>query len=349
MRPTENNNIKENRTAIRHLTERDRYKIEGYKQLKLPNRRIAKELGKSHSAINAEIKRGTVKQLTSELLEIHVYKADYAQMRATEAAKNKGVGIKIGNDHKLAAFLETKIRDEKYSPDAALAAARKQGGFTNMICTRTLYTYIDNGLFLGLSNKDLPVKRDGKKRNYKRIRKVALNNTKGTSISDRPEIVDNREEEGHWEIDLVIGKQGTKPVILTIVERKSRKALYVLLKNKAQQEVIAALKRLRGRVGGDFTQVFKTITADNGSEFLDFEGMKDAAGCNEIYYAHPYSSWERGSNENGNRLLRRFIPKGTDLNSVTPEQLQRYEDWVNNYPRRLLDYKTANEVYYSAA
>jgi IS30 family transposase len=244
--------------------------------------------------------------------------------------------------------LEKKIRDEKFSPDAALAAARRQGGFTSMICTRTLYSYIDNNLFLGISNKDLPVKRDGKKRGYKKIRKLALNNTKGTSISERPESIETREEKGHWEIDLVIGKQGTKPVILTIIERKSRRALYVLLKNKTQQEAIAALKSIQTRVGGDFTQVFKTITADNGSEFLDFEGMKEAAGCDEIYYAHPYSSWGRGSNENGNKLLRRFIPKGTDLSIITEEELQKHEDWVNNYPRRLLQYKTANEVYAAA-
>jgi IS30 family transposase len=109
------------------------------------------------------------------------------------------------------------------------------------------------------------------------------------------------------------------------------------------------LRRLNKRVGGDFSQVFKSITADNGTEFLDFTKMKEAANCDEIYYAHPYSSWERGSNENGNRILRRFIPKGTNLNSVTEEELQRYEDWVNNYPRRILNYKTANEVFNEGA
>ena len=132
---------------------------------------------------------------------------------------------------------------------------------------------------------------------------------------------------------------------MTLVERKSRKSLYVLIKNKTQKEVIAALKKLHKRVGGDFSSVFKTITADNGSEFLNFEEMKNAANVGEIYYAHPYSSWERGSNENGNKLLRRFIPKGTNLNNITEDELQRYEDWVNNYPRRILNYMTANEAY----
>jgi len=328
-----------------HITEQERYKIEGFKQIKLSNRKIAKALNKSHTAINKEIKRGTVTQMNSELIEFKVYKADYAQRQAEEAGANKGTGLKIGNDHALVAFLEMKIRDEKFSPDAAMAAARKRGGFTNMICTKTLYNYIDSNLFLGISNKDLLIKKYGVKRGYKKIRKVALNNVKGTSISERPESIDNRKEIGHWEIDCVIGKKGTKPVVMTLVERKSRKSLYVILKSKTQKEVIAALKRLNKRVGGDFLQVFKSITADNGTEFLDFTNMKEAANCDEVYYAHPYSSWERGSNEIGNRMLRRFIPKGADLNALTEDELQRIEDWVNNYPRRILNYQTANEAF----
>jgi len=273
-----------------HITEKERYKIEGFKSIKLSNREIAKALNKSHTAINAEIKRGSVKQMKSDLTEFITYKADYAQMKSKKAAADKGTVLKIGNDHKLVEFLEKKIRDEKYSPDASLAAARKQGGFKNMICTKTLYTYIDNNLFLGISNKDLIVKKNGKKQDYKKVRKFALNNVKGKSIEERSEIANKREEAGHWEIDLVIGKKGIKPVVMTLVERKSRKSLYVLLKNKTQQEVIAALKRLNERVGGDFSQVFKSITADNGTEFLDFTKMKEAADCEEIYYAHPYSS-----------------------------------------------------------
>ena len=120
--------------------------------------------------------------------------------------------------------------------------------------------------------------------------------------------------------------------------------MYVLLKNKTQKEVIAAIKRARRRVGGNFSEVFKTITADNGSEFLDGESIRKAANCEEVYYAHPYSSWERGSNENGNRILRRFVPKGIDIARLTAKELERIEDWVNNYPRRIHGYRTANEM-----
>jgi IS30 family transposase len=183
-----------------------------------------------------------------------------------------------------------------------------------------------------------------KKREYRKVRTVALNNRNGKSITERPKEANERKELGHWEIDLVVGKQGTKPVILTLVERKTRKSLYVLAKNKTQNEVIAAIRKARRRVRGDFTDVFKSITADNGSELLDSEAIKKAAKCGEVYYAHPYSSWERGSNENGNRILRRFVPKGTDIGTLTPREMQRIEDWVNNYPRKILGYKTANEM-----
>jgi IS30 family transposase len=119
----------------------------------------------------------------------------------------------------------------------------------------------------------------------------------------------------------------------------------VSIKNKTQEEVIKALKRLAKRVGGDFGEVFRTITADNGSGFLDSERMKAAAKCGEVYYAHPYSSWERGPNENGSRMPRRFPPKGTDWNTRTAERLQEIEDGVNHYPRRILAYQSANQAY----
>lgn len=306
--------------------------------------------------IERELKRGMTEQRrlnpsnsksVDEPLYIveQVYLADVGQRKHDEAAANKGRGLKIGHDHKLAKHIEEKIKEDRWSPDAVIGNIRAEGlQFETSICTKTVYNYIDKGIFADISNKDLWVKKDGKKRDYKKIRTVALNNRNGKSITERPKEADERTEAGHWEIGLVVGKQGTKPVILTLVERKSRKSLYVLVKNKTQKEVIAAIKRARRRVGGDFGEVFKTITADNGSEFLDSDAIKKAAQCGEVYYAHPYSSWERGSNENGNRILRRFVPKGTDIGTLTDEDLQRIEDWVNNYPRKILGYRSANQI-----
>jgi IS30 family transposase len=287
-----NTNIERTKSKAAHITEEERYKIEGYKEIGMSSRQIGKAIGKTHGAVNKEIKRGTVKRRTSELIEIEVYKADYARMKADKAKENHGGGLKIGKAHELAAFLEKKIGGEGFSPDAALAEARKLEISETTICTKTLYNYIDRDLFLNISNKNLLYKKRGKGRGYNKVHKAALNNKKGKSIEERPESINNREGTGHWEIDLVIGKKGRKPVILTLIERKSRKSIYMLLKNKTQEEAVRALKRIASRTRGDFSEVFKTITADNGSEFSDFESMKEAANCGEIYYAHPYSSWE---------------------------------------------------------
>jgi IS30 family transposase len=339
----------ENHTAKsgkwKQLSEKERNKIEAlYQSGKKPSE-IGAQLGRDRRTIEREIARGLTLQRNSDLTEKTVYLADVGQRKHEEAAANKGRDLKNGRDHDLVSYIENKILVDKWSPDAIIGSIAAEGlKFATSICTKTLYNYINIGLFLHISNADLWVKKNGEKRDYKKIRTVALNNKTGKSISERPEEIDNRTEVGHWEIDLVVGKQGTKPAILTLVERKQRKSLYVLIKNKTQVEVVAALKKLIRRVKGDFSAVFKSITADNGGEFLDSEGMKKAIKCEEVYYAHPYSSWERGSNENGNRILRRFIPKGTDIGKITTKELQRIEDWVNNYPRRIFGYKSANQM-----
>lgn len=338
----------------KQLSEKERYKIEGYFEQGLKAAEIALLIKKSKRTIERERKKGLVEQRQTNpsnnknapmYISHWVYKADVAQRRHDERAANKGRGLKIGHDQKLADYIERKIREKKWSPDAVVGRIKAEGkSFQTSVCTKTVYNYIEAGIFRDVTNKNLWVKKVGKKRAYRKIRKVALNNRKGKSITDRPREADERVEKGHWEIDLVVGRRGTRAAILTLVERVTRRSLYVLVKNKTQKEVLSAIRRARRRVGGDFKDVMKTITADNGSEFLDGEGMRKAAKCDEVYYAHPYSSWERGSNENGNRILRRFVPKGTDIGKLTEKELQRIEDWVNNYPRKIHGYKTANEM-----
>ena len=350
-----NNNIQKRKW--KQISEKERYKIEALYEQGLKAKQIGEALNprRDRRTIERELQLGIVEQRRMNpsfnkyqplYITEKVYKADTAQMRHNERASNKGRGLKIGHDQELADYIESKIIDEKWSPDVIIGRIKAENiQFKTTICTKTVYNYIDKEIFRGVTNKDLWVKRDdSKKRDYKKIRKVALNNKKGKSITERPKEADERSEQGHWEIDLVVGKQGTKPAVLTLVERKTPKSLYVLIRNKTQKEVIRAIRRAKRRVGGDFSEVFKTITADNGSEFLDSEAIKKAAKCDEVYYAHPYSSWERGSNENGNRILRRFIPKGVDIGKFTEKELQRIEDWVNNYPRKIHGYKTANEM-----
>jgi ISTde2, transposase len=339
----------------KQLTERNRYEIEAYLRAGWSAQQIADQLGCSRRTIERERKLGMTEQLKpatkgmkerGDIQKQWVYLADVGQRRHEENSANKGRNLKIGSDHGLADHIESKIKDEKWSPAAVIGDLSRHGWPSDVrICVKTLYNYIDQGLFLCISNEDLPSKKKSAQQGTQGRRTVAWNNRGGKSIEERPNAVNRREAFGHWEIDLVIGRKGTRPVILTLVERKTRKSLYVLVKNKSQKEVLQALRRLQRRIKGDFAEVFKSITADNGSEFLDGSGLKKATGCEEVYYAHPFSSWERGSNENGNRILRRFLPKGTDFSRLKAKALQRIEDWVNNYPRKIFGYKTANEMY----
>jgi len=172
-------------------------------------------------------------------------------------------------------------------------------------------------------------------------------------MDQRPEEVESREVFGHGEIDLVVGGKGTgKPVLMTLIERKTRKSILRKLPDKTQASVLKSLKGIERSMGVEaFRLAFKSITADNGSEFLDVEAIERSGFSRKkrthLYYAHPYASWERGSNEVGNRMIRRFIAKGVDLSIFIKQRIERIEDWMNNDPRKILGFQTAEERYIS--
>ena len=330
----------------KHLTYENRIKIETLYQEGLPPVDIGKRLLKSRRTIERELVRGMVELINSDLTTRREYSAVVGQQVHDEKATAKGPALKIGNDHKLVEYIETSIK-QGYSPYATLQNIENDDklNFKTKISFKTLYNYIDAGLFMNISNKDLLVKKDGKKRDYHKIR-TAITNKKGTSIADRPSEIDSREEFGHWEMDTVVGKQGTKTSLLVLSERMSRQELIFKIKSKSQNEVIRIMNKLQRKYGKGFSDIFKTITTDNGCEFLDFEGIEKSLFGKQprtkMYFAHPYSSWERGTNENINKMIRRFIPKGVDISSFTQKEIQRIQNWINHYPRKILDGKSAN-------
>ncbi|MEG1275573.1 MAG: IS30 family transposase [Ruthenibacterium sp.] len=121
--------------------------------------------------------------------------------------------------------------------------------------------------------------------------------------------------------------------MLVLTERKTRYEIVMKIASKNAESVVNALGKLKRRYRKRFKKVFLSITVDNGCEFSDYDSMKVFA---PIYYCHPYSSWERGSNENANSIIRRWIPKGADMNKVTVKQVQFVENWINNYPRKVI-------------
>lgn len=335
---------------FKHLSQNDRIKMEtmlnsGHKVVE-----VAEYLHVHRSTIYREIKRGEYTHRNSDYTEETRYSSDLGQKNHDWNAQGKGRNIKIGNDRPLAEYIEEKIIEDKYSPEAALAAAAESGiEFTTSISVRTLYRYIDKGIFLKLTNKDLPVK--GKRKKHNKRVKVQKRASAGESIENRPDEVKDREIFGHWEMDTVKGKQGvTKSCMLVLTERKTRDEIIVKLPDQKAASVVEAIDRLERKWGDMFTKVFRSITVDNGVEFSDYEGLErsvlhEGEKRTFAFYCHPYSSWERGSNENNNRLIRRHIPKGEDFDEKQDRDIEYIENWINNYPRGIFGFKTSAQLF----
>lgn len=335
---------------FKHLSQNDRIKMEtmlnsGHKVVE-----VAEYLHVHRSTIYREMKRGEYTHRNSDYTEETRYSSDLGQKNHDWNAQGKGRNIKIGNDRTLAEYIEGKIIEDKYSPEAALAAAAESGiEFTTSISVRTLYRYIDKGIFLKLTNKDLPVK--GKRKKHNKKVKVQKRASAGESIENRPDEVKDREIFGHWEMDTVKGKQGvTKSCMLVLTERKTRDEIIVKLPDQKAASVVEAIDRLERKWGDMFTKVFRSITVDNGVEFSDYEGLErsvlhEGEKRTFAFYCHPYSSWERGSNENNNRLIRRHIPKGEDFDEKQDRDIEYIENWINNYPRGIFGFKTSAQLF----
>lgn len=159
-----------------------------------------------------------------------------------------------------------------------------------------------------------------------------------------------RQEAGHWEMDCVESCEGSPWAALSLTERKTRFQLLFRIPHKNAESVVAALGRIEEHMGAKlFHQVFKTVTVDNGSEFQDCAGMEqsclDADKRTHLYYCHPGCPGERGSNEKQHQMVRWHLPKGTDFGKVTDERVQYVQDWINDYPRKILGWKSSRELF----
>ena len=338
----------------KHLSYAERCQIAILKKENYSNRNIAKVLGRAPQTINNEIKRGTITQLKRQKQNgkvydyyYSVYDPDAGQALYEKSRLNCGRRPKWTDTDAFINWADNMMLNKKWSPDAVVGFASKHELFAPEIipCTTTLYQWIDRGI-MKTKNMDLleklsrkPTTSNHKNRTNKRVL--------GRSIDERPEIVDTRETFGHWEIDTVEGnKAKTDPVLLTLVERKTRFELILKLLGKDAQAVDQAVLGLQERAGEEFGRLFKTITSDNGSEFSGLHAALQETV--DVYFTHPYSSWERGTSENQHKLIRRFIPKGKPISDVSEEQCLRIQQWMNNYPRKILGYQTPYECFVKA-
>lgn len=321
------------------MTPRERQQLEALAKAGHSVRDMATQLGFCRQTIYNELKVGAVQLVRnphSIPIDVVEYSAQAADKRHAYAQSNKGGTLKIGHHHAYAQRLEDLMRGvqpdgtidrrKRYSPAAALAQTRREG-YLVTVCLATLYTYIDKGVFLHLTRKDLWAPR--KKRSYHKVQRIA--HPLLPSITNRPQAINDRTEPGHWEMDLVVGKAKTKPALLTLTDRMTRKEVIIKIPDKTSSSVLKALARVQAPI--------HSITTDNGPEFIAYDQIRQTIGGAEVYYCHSYASWEKGTNERHNRMIRQWWPKGTDFGQVTQEELDDLAEWLNNYPRRVLGWR----------
>lgn len=341
-----NNNTKSKKG--KHLEYSERQSIERwYNRDKRTKVEIAKLLDRTEKTIRNEIKRGLVKNLTTLLEEIWVYSADVAQQKYEYYLRAKGPKLKIDNDYELKEYVERSIKEDKKSPEV-IAKEIEEMPFKTKMCARTIRNNIYAGDIYDIKSTDMIYKKEYKEKNKDKT--ICEKVPAEKSIDYRPEEANTREEYGHWEGDLVIGRKKRGAVLFTLTERKTREEIIIKLAGKKAENVAKALDMLEKKYKNIFYKKFKTITFDNGGEFRNWKSLEKSydkrrkGARTQVYYAHPYRSGERGSNENANRLIRRFIPKGIDITPISEEFIQKIEAWINNYPRAMFKYKSTNEI-----
>lgn len=332
-----------------HLTWNDRLTIEKMLREGYSKPQIARYLGVHHSTVYDECRRGAVELKRSDPDHLYLLLRRCRQGLPPGPQEEHGKASENRQRPPAGRWL-VKTISEGYSPSAACSMLGKtpETTFSCTLCRQTVYKYIENGDLWPLTNKELRYKSD-QKRTYNRVK--AAKAPRGDSIEHRPEHINNREEPGHWEMDSVVGKKGTKAALCVLTGRVTRDEIIRKMHDDTAASVVGVLDRLERRMGtAMFRQVFKSITVDNGSEFADCKGMERSCLLpgekrTHVYYCHPRSPGERGSNEKQNQLIRWFFPKGTDFRKVTQKEVRRVQDWINNYPRLILDWHTSAELF----
>ena len=309
----------------RHLTEGERYQIEALSKAKKSPTYIAQQLGRSKSTISRELARNSSQQ---------VYRAGYAQQRYRQRLIEKGCERQCW--HLVFDDVAVPLLQEGWSPEQI-------GGFFSKsefaVSHEWLYQRIlrdkQNG---GTAYRHLRCQKQPKKRYGKPDRRGQIVNRR--SITERPAAVEMRERIGDWEADTIIGAKH-QGAIVSLVERKSGYTRLVRVQNKEAVGVTQAI----GRALRPFKNQVLTITFDNGKEFAGHEKIAKELKA-DCYFADPYSSWQRGCNENLNGLVRQYFPKKTaDFTKVTDAEIAEVERKLNNRPRKRLGWLTPAQVF----
>ena len=308
------------------LTEVQRYQIEALKKAKKDQKEIAVILGVSPSTISREFKRNTGQR---------GYRPKQAHIKALTRREEACKVIKMTAE--VVTLIEAKIRLD-WSPEQVSGWLHEEQAIS--ISHERIYQHVwadkrqDGTLYKHLRHSHKKRKKQyGSKDKRGQIRNRV-------SIDERPEIVEQKTRIGDWEIDTVIG-QNHQGALVTIVDRVSKFTLIKKVDSKHADVVTEATITLLK----PYLDKTLTITADNGKEFAGHESMTEQLNA-AVYFAHPYHSWERGLNENTNGLIRQYFTKGSSFENITDEQVEEVMNKLNHRPRKTLNYKTPNAVFF---
>ena len=312
----------------KHITTNERCCIANFLSLGLSLRKIAKHLNRNISTISREVKRNST---NGKYLE-HIACENYAKNRKNCGAKGKS------SNPTLIKYIEDGL-EKTWSPEQIAGRLRLdyQDDKSMKIGFKTIYRWLyQKNIAKGNVNR---LRRKGKSLNPKETRdKFNI----GKSIKDRPKEVRKRETIGHWELDTVVSSRGkSKACLSTFVERKSRFLIAQVMENRKSLTLnfhcFTAFKDIP-------TNLIKTFTVDRGKEFAGYVDIENTLNI-DVYFADAYASWQRGTNENTNGLLREFYPKKFDFSSINQKELDNIVTIINNRPRKCLGYKTPAEVF----
>lgn len=313
---------------MKHLTKEQRYVIQSLSRRDISQTEIAIELGVNKSTISRELKRNSSKRGRYQAEKANIY----ANERKERFAYNRKFTINVKNT------VDEYLKNEQWSPEQIVGYCQKKN--IEMVSVERIYQYIRldkaNG---GCLYKELRHKLKHRKRPVSEDR---IHIKDRISIDQRPEKANNREEFGHFEMDLVVGKDN-KGAILTLTERKSRQFFcrYLPHGKVAKQVSIAVIDELL-----PFKNHVLSITTDNGTEFADHKLITQKLNAT-VYFAHPYSSWEKGQIEYCNKLLRQYIPKKSIINQINTLKLNDIQTKINRRPRKNLGFQKPFELFYN--
>lgn len=326
--------------------------ISGYHRLNLEDReeisrglasgrsfcQIAKDLGRNKSTISREANR-------TRKLSRHTYRAVLAQRRSRrDARKRRGGKYKLLSNHTLWVMIEALLK-KRWSPEQIVNRLRKEypNDLSMCISHETIYSYL-YVLPRGELKKELIacLRRQHKRRHRKTYRLLpSCGRPKDMILIDeRPKDIEGRMIPGHWEGDLIYGKN-RQSMLGTLVERKTRFLMLIPLKNKKAIEVRKAFAKKMKRLPA---QLRRTLTYDQGTEMTEHRLFTRDTKM-KVYFAHPQSPWERGTNENTNGLIRQFLPKGADISKLGARQIQQIENLLNDRPRKVLGWDKPCEAF----